>query len=383
MQFGKFVNQDKTEISHSLFKGKEINEYNIVINAAPGNNLADQIIAIQEAFQVFISRYNLSQNDILFQRIFASDISNQAETLKGISFGSAVSCIQQPPTKNGKISTWIILLQPADGLPASILTGENEIVFTHNGYSHGYLSQINDADYEGSFSQTKAIFNSYISWLKKQKLILAENCIRTWIFVRDIDNNYDGMVNARNKVFTSEGLTPATHYIASTGIEGQTEVNSALVMMDAYSIGGLEPGQITYLKALENLNHTHDYGVAFERGTAVSYGDRSHIFISGTASIDCKGEILYPNDIGKQAERAFGNIRALLNDADAVMDDVNAMVVYLRDRSDALFVEIYLASNYPDIPTIVVLAAVCRSGWLIEIECTAIKAADHPTFRNF
>lgn len=383
MQFGKLVNQSGSEISYSLFKGKEINEYNLVIASAPGKRLADQIIEIQESFREFISKYHLQQQNCLFQRIFASDISNQADELEAISFCPAVSYVQQSPLNNGKLSTWIVLLQPMNDHPINIEAGKNEVVLTHNGYAHGFLLQMKDAGQVGSFSQTQAIFNGYIGWLKRQKLSLFENCIRTWIFVRDIDNNYEGMVTARNKVFTSEGLTPATHYIASTGIEGQTQITSALVMMDAYSIGGVEPGQITYLKALDNLNHTHDYGVAFERGTAIDYGDRRHIFISGTASIDCKGKILYPNAIEKQTERAFENIIALLNDADAGMGDVNSMIVYLRDRSDSLYVDHYLSVNYPDIPTVFVLASVCRSGWLIEIECTAIKPMDNPEFRNF
>lgn len=262
-------------------------------------------------------------------------------------------------------------------------TGEKEVVLIHNGYSHGFLSHMHVANLEDSYSQTKTIFNDYIGWLKKEKQTLAENCLRTWIFVRDIDNNYSGMVKARNEVFAAKGLTPATHFIASTGIEGQTQFVSTLVMMDAYSIGGLEPGQITYLEALENLSQTHEYGVAFERGTSIDYGDRRQIFISGTASIDCHGKILYLNDVEKQAERVFDNIKALLLHAESDMSDVNSMIVYLRDRADTLFVENYLAANYPKIPTLLVLAPVCRSGWLIEIECTAIKAIVNPKFRNF
>ena len=383
MQFGKFVNRAGTAVSYSIFEGKEINEYNLTIATVPGESLSDQVINLRDALLGFLELHDLQQKNILFQRIFASDISNQGEALKEITFCTSVSFVQQPPLSNAKISTWIILLQPVNTISIDLKKAENEVVFTHNGYSHGFLSQIQAPNLPESCSQTKAIFESYIKWLQNEKLTLTGNCLRTWIFVRDIDNNYSGMVKARNDVFTKEGLTPATHFIASTGIEGQTLVTSALVMMDAYSVGGLDHGQITYLKALEYLNHTHEYGVAFERGTAIDYGDRRHILISGTASIDCGGEILYPNDLAKQAERGFDNIKALLREAEAGMNDVNSMLVYLRDRSDSIFIENYLAANYPGIPTIIVLAAVCRSGWVIEIECTAIKAMDNPRFRNF
>lgn len=383
MLFGKFVYKIGTTVSYSKFEGKEINEYNLTITTVPGESLFDQVINLRDAIMGFLEQHRLQQNNILFQRIFASDISNQGEEFKEITFCSAVSFVQQPPLSNAKISTWILLLQPVNTIAIDLRNVENEVVFTHNGYSHGFLSQIQAPYLPESFSQTGVIFDCYIKWLKKEKLSLVDNCLRTWIFVRDIDNNYGGMVKARNEVFTKEGLAPDTHFIASTGIEGQTLITSALVMMDAYSIGGLDHGQITYLKALEYLNHTHEYGVAFERGTAIDYGDRRHILISGTASIDCRGEILYPNDLAKQTERGFDNIKALLREAEAGMDDVNSMLVYLRDRSDSLFIENYLAANYPDIPTILVLAAVCRSGWLIEIECTAIKTTDNPRFRNF
>ncbi len=383
MQFGKFVNRIGTEISYSRFEGKEVNEYNLTITTAPGKKLGDQIVEIRESFEGFLTQYKLQRKNILFQRIFASDISNQAEELKAISFCSAVSYVQQPPLNDAKILTWIMLLQDVNSNPINQKEGENEVVFTHNGYSHGFHTQMSCPQQGDSYLQTKAILKDYISWLKKGNQSLAGNCLRTWIYVRDIDNNYRGMVKARNEVFAIEGLTPSTHFIASTGIEGQSASISALVTIDAYSIGGLETGQINYLEALENLNPTHEYGVAFERGTAIDYGDRRHIFISGTASIDCKGNILYLNDVGKQTERVLDNINALLHQAEADMGDVNSMIVYLRDRADTLFVENYLVENFPNIPTILVLAPVCRSGWLIEIECTAIKAIVNPRFRNF
>jgi len=383
MQFGKFVNQTGTKISYSRSEGKEVDEYNLTISTTSGKKLADQIVEIREAFECFLTQHKLQQKNTLFQRIFVSDISNQAAELQAISFCTAVSYIQQPPLNGSKILTWIVLLKDVNSNPIKKRIGKNEIVFSHNGYLHGFLTQMNYPQLGDSYLQTKAIFNDYIGWLKKEKLSLTENCLRTWIYVRDIDNNYSGMVKARNEVFANEGLTPDTHFIASTGIEGQTSEISALVMIDAYSIGGLEDGQISYLKALEKLNPTHEYGVAFERGTAIDYGDRRHIFISGTASIDCKGDILHPNDIEKQTERVFENIKALLLCAEADIDDVNSMIIYLRDRADTHFVEEFLSINYPKIPTLLVLGPVCRSGWLIEIECTAIKSTDKPSFRNF
>ena len=101
--------------------------------------------------------------------------------------------------------------------------------------------------------------------------------------------------------------------------------------MDTYAVDGLKSEQIHYLYAPTHLNPTYEYGVSFERGTYVDYGDRRQVFISGTASINNKGEVVYPGDIRKQTERMWENVEALLKEAGCTFDDLGQMIVYLRD----------------------------------------------------
>lgn len=65
-------------------------------------------------------------------------------------------------------------------------------------------------------------------------------------------------------------------------------------MLDAFAVAGLKPGQIKYLYARTHLNPTYEYGVSFERGTAVDYDDRRQVLISGTASINNRGKCCMP-----------------------------------------------------------------------------------------
>ena len=109
MQFGKFVSETATRVSYSIFQGKQINEYNLTIEALAGERFYDQVVGVRNALLGFLDKHNLGYNNILFQRIFASDISNQAEELREITFCSAVSLVQQPSLSNAKISTWIII----------------------------------------------------------------------------------------------------------------------------------------------------------------------------------------------------------------------------------------------------------------------------------
>ena len=153
--------------------------------------------------------------------------------------------------------------------------------------------------------------------------------------------------------------------------------------MDNYAIAGLQPEQRHFLYAPTHLNRTSDYGVSFERGTYIDYADRRHVFISGTASINNKGEVMYPRDVVKQTHRMWENVEALLNEAECSFDDVAEMVVYLRDIGDYQTVRKLYEERFSDKPFVIVLAPVCRSGWLVEMECMAVKAQQKPDMPAF
>ena len=99
---------------------------------------------------------------------------------------------------------------------------------------------------------------------------LADNCIRTWFFVQNVDVNYAGVVKARNEVFITQNLTEKTHYISSTGIGGRHADPKVSVLMDTYAVDGIKSGQVHFLYAPAYLNPTYEYGVSFERGTYVT-----------------------------------------------------------------------------------------------------------------
>ena len=172
-------------------------------------------------------------------------------------------------------------------------------------------------------------------------------------------------------------------FIASTGIGGRQSDPNVLTQMDNYAIDGISREQVCHLYAPTHLNRTSDYGVSFERGTRVDYGDRRHVFISGTASINNKGEVMYPKDIEQQTRRMWDNVEALLAEAECTFDEVPMMIVYLRDVADYDLVSNLFAERFPDKPIVIVLAPVCRTGWLVEMECMAVKAINQPTLPNF
>jgi enamine deaminase RidA (YjgF/YER057c/UK114 family) len=323
----------------------------------------------------------------VFKRYFVSDAANMPENFDYISEPSvlgnenlktAVSIVQQPPLNGAKVAVWIYFVE--NGRVYS--DGHGSVVLDRPSSKHLYVTQLhkplNDA-----YAETENIFRTCSERLRRHGCTLKDHCIRTWIYVQGVDIHYAKMVEARRIRFEEEGLNRSTYYIASTGIEGRHPDTSILVQMDAYAVKGLLPGQIGYLYAPEHLNPTDDYGVTFERGTTVDYGDRRHVFISGTASINNKGEIVHPLRIERQIERTMENIAALLSEAGTTVADVAQMIVYLRDMADYRLVADYFDAHHADVPRIIVWAPVCRPGWLIEVECIAVKAADNPGFDRF
>lgn len=353
------------------------NEYHLVFNCLSTESFMEQISHLFQAFDVVNDgRYG----KCLFIRFLLSDASNQTATLKDKlnerKLETTVSIIQQPPLDGSKIAAWCYFATDME-----TISKERNPLFTHNGYQHTWNATHME---EGtSYEQTYALLEEENAKAKELGMTIADNCIRTWFYVQNIDVNYLGMVKARKQLFETYGLTNCTHYIASTGIEGKSEKPSTSIRLDSYFVKGLKQEQIQYLYALTHLNQTYEYGVTFERATAVHYGDRKHIFLSGTASIDNRGKILHVGDIEKQTLRMWENSEALLQEAGATLDNMAHLFVYLRDIADYRVVNEMFEKRFPNTPKLILLAPVCRPGWLIEMEGIAIVDNDEKQYLNF
>ena len=77
------------------------------------------------------------------------------------------------------------------------------------------------------------------------------------------------------------------------------------------------------------------------------------------------------------------NVSALLKEADADYSNVTHLLIYLRDIADYENTRTYFEKNFPKIPHVILLAPVCRPGWLIEVECIAIKDVSDNRFNKF
>jgi len=358
--------------------GTDVREYHAMIQITDRRlPFAAQLEAVISAYDELLDR--LPDTQAVFKRYFLSDAANQADDVVVADVTDcAKSIIQQAPLNGSKVALWVWLMTGVQtGMTKS---GLYEV--RHGDFRHLFNASAHNLAANSEY-QMRLLFNEYVMQLAEEGCTLADNCIRTWLFVNDIDLNYGGVVRARNQVFFTQGLTQNTHFIASTGIGGRQQDPNVLSQMDNYAIAGVKPEQIHYLYAPTHLNRTSDYGVSFERGTYVDYADRRHVFISGTASINNKGEVMYAKDVEQQTRRMWENVEALLAEAECTYDDVCEMIVYLRDIADYDLVSAMYQERFPGKPTVIVHAPVCRPGWLVEMECTAVKAINKPELPKF
>lgn len=355
-------------------------EYHAILHVEPqGEAFMQQFRRICQAEKQLLESEDLKGAKPVFKRYFLSDATNQ-RPLMPEDDACTVSYIQQPPLDGSKVALWLYLQSGTDITPNA--DDKRSTIVRHNGYEHLWTMGMTTSD-GSSYGQSEQLLVDYAKLLEGYDMTLEDNCIRTWFFVRDVDTQYKGLVVARWENFTLHGLTPDTHYIASTGIGGNPSDPKAIIQLGCYALKGFKPEQQRYLYAASHLNRTSEYGVTFERGTLLQFGDRNHAIISGTASINNKGEVMYEGDIEMQTKRMWENVEKLLEEAGMTMDNAAQLIVYLRDGSDFEKVKEMFSQKYPNVPTVFTLAPVCRPSWLIEMECMAIKANTDNRFGEF
>jgi len=369
--------------------------YAILTTSRDHAAFTDALAELTGLYNDYLTNHTLSTDMLVFSRIYVSDAENQKQEIAASSLfaqlsQAVISVVQQPPLCGGPIALLLYFVNTASGLPLN----KNKFAVPAQGLRNAAL--FSGTHYEmlwaGSYSgygafdselQTTEIFTSYCSLLKSLSMNLINNALRTWIYVRDVDNQYAGLVKGRRELFEQEGLLQSTRFLASTGIGGNGWDNSSLVCMDALAMTGLHALQIVRMEAPDHMSPTMRYGVTFERGLRLRFGDRSHLFISGTASIDKEGNILHKGDPVKQTIRTIENVQALLEPHNAALADLAHLIVYLRDPLFANVVMHQIRQTVPaHVPILFVNGPVCRTGWLVEVDGMAI-IKDAAPFKPF
>jgi 2-iminobutanoate/2-iminopropanoate deaminase len=129
------------------------------------------------------------------------------------------------------------------------------------------------------------------------------------------------------------------------------------------------------------LNEAYEYAKpsSFSRGMRIDLNGLVILLISGTASVDERGDSVHVGDFRAQCRRTFQNIAALLASEGATWKDVVRTSCYLRDidRDYAQFNEertaFYKQQGLNPLPASTgIQAKLCRPELLVEVEVIAM-----------
>ena len=241
-------------VTISRFEGENgVGEYHLVVRPRPGRGgIADDLECVSRAYRSALESLGLDMNTAVLRRFFCSDLPNQAAALRAHQLSDprspqapcAVSWVCQPPMPPVKTALWAYHLSDPGRELDKVREGAT-LTLQHGRISHHWTTGAAFPGAGDSYKQTRSILKEYDAFLRSRGLAFADNVLRTWFFVQNVDANYHGLVAARREFFAERGLTPQTHFVASTGVQGGHADIGAAVAMDAYAISGIQPGRLS------------------------------------------------------------------------------------------------------------------------------------------
>jgi reactive intermediate/imine deaminase len=115
---------------------------------------------------------------------------------------------------------------------------------------------------------------------------------------------------------------------------------------------------------------------AYSHGIKIPLAGADLIFVTGQKAMDSKGNVLFPGDMEKQTEVVFENIRKVLAEAGADIEDiVKAQIFTLNIKEFDKISKVrnrYFEKTLP-VSVMVEVPRLSKEGCLIEIAVTAVK----------
>ena len=203
---------------------------------------------------------------------------------------------------------------------------------------------------------------------------------RTWLYGADLLDWYPDLNRARDRFFRERGVfdrfVPASTGIGWSGGEG------AKIVVGAFAAKPKRPGSVS-MEALPSPLQCPalEYGSGFSRAAEVRTPGWRRVIVSGTASIRPNShEVAHVGDLEAQIECTMNAVRAIYESRGMSFADLAGALVYLKEESFRGAWEDWLKAHpeYPRAHAKSIVADVCRSEWLFEIESDAVQALGSP-----
>ncbi len=217
----------------------------------------------------------------------------------------------------------------------------------------------------------------------EQKGITIDNLVRAWVYLEDIDADYEDFNKMRRDLFLEWGIdyTEKSAVLpASTCIGGKNAYKP--IMIQTYFVQRGEGVRIERMyNPMQNEadGMSYIYQPTFSRGMRIEHNGLREVQISGTASIGKSGITMHKGNAYEQIKQTLLNVGSLLAGADMGFEHIVASTCFFRDASDALLLDRALDElGIKAFPTIKVRAKVCREDLCFEIDGIACAAVREP-----
>jgi len=251
------------------------------------------------------------------------------------------------------------------------------------GARYVYLSSVTGRDERGRLpqggeAQARQMFENARALLEANGSDFS-HVVRTWIYLPHILQWYREFNAARTAAYERFGVFAESWpgvLPASTGIQGAGP-GAAQCLMDLVAVEALAGEDLT-VRRINNPRQSEatSYGSSFSRAVEVTHGGVSRLYISGTASINERGETVYVDNLEGQIFHTLMNVGTLLGLCGAGWEDVSAATAFFK-KADYIptFDRVLRTLGMPRFPVVPVVADVCRPELLFELEATAIYVA--------
>ncbi|MBN1695252.1 hypothetical protein JW879_07630 [candidate division WOR-3 bacterium] len=225
-------------------------------------------------------------------------------------------------------------------------------------------------------NQAETMFRKAEALLKSEGASF-QDVVRTWIYVDNILKWYNEFNSARNTCYTEFGLLhngDVNHaedifLPASTGIEGKNPKGASTIMdLLAVTERANTGVEIQPLYGIRQRS-PYRYGSAFSRAMRLVEPEEKWVFVSGTASINEKGENVHIGDLHSQVKHTVEVVNSLIRPEKASFSDLCEATVFLKQKSDfSLYQETAESIGLSDIPAVYLVADVCWEELLFELD---------------
>ncbi len=114
----------------------------------------------------------------------------------------------------------------------------------------------------------------------------------------------------------------------------------------------------------------------YSHAAQIDLGNATMLLIAGQVPLDKQGNLVGKDDMSKQTEQVFTNIKNIIEEAGGNMNHLAKISIFIRDVSKIQAVrdvrDKFVNTNTPPASTLVEVSKLYRDDVLIEIEATAV-----------